>query len=336
MATTQTVLECVRIAIRQKRNVIIHSLPGTGKTSLVNLAAQLEEADLILGHPSVANPTTYQGYGFDAGDHAEHKPYGDLYKLMNVTKRTVYFADDFGQALDSVQAPFRQLFHGGELAGKKISDEVVIIIATNRKEDKSGVRGLMPIMKSAAAWMLELDPDIDGWSKWALANNINPEVIAYVRFDQDNFVNFKATRDMSNYPCPRTWEKVSDVLWDEYPEEVLPELFSGLVGEQAGAKFYDFHRKHKEMPNPDLIILKPDSAPIPDETSQTDILYATCVALAARAADDTIDSIIAYANRLPHEFSTMLVMDCVERLPETAACSAFQSWAVQHSSIHSS
>ena len=68
------------------------------------------------------------------------------------------FLDDLGQAPMSVQAAAMQLILARRINGFKISDKVIFMAATNRREDKAGVTGILEPVKSRFAWIVELVP----------------------------------------------------------------------------------------------------------------------------------------------------------------------------------
>src|ERR1700722_13224295 len=98
-------------AIKNNYPVLLKGRSAIGKTSIGTAAAKIVGADLILSHPIVNDPTDYKGLPFPRKDglSADFLPYGDLKKLLNAKKKTVFFIDDLGQASTSVQAACMQL-----------------------------------------------------------------------------------------------------------------------------------------------------------------------------------------------------------------------------------
>lgn len=62
-------------------------------------------------------------------------------------------------------------------------------------------------------------------------------------------------------------------------------------------------------------------------------LYATCEALSLRAAEDTMDALTAYAERLPAEFSVLLMRDAVCQNTDVVNTPAFNRWAEKNAEV---
>ena len=108
-------------------------------------------------------------------------------------------------------------------------------------------------------------------------------------------------------------------------------MFSGAAGEAFAVEFMGFLKTWRDLPNPDLVIMNPDSAKVP---TRPDSLYALAGALAERASVQNVDNIIRYAARIPDEFAMMMVKDIVTRDPSIASRSpAVTDWCHGHSYI---
>ena len=211
--------------IQAQAPVLITGAPGVGKSDIVQQAATTAGADLIIEHPVVADPTDFKGLPFVvAGDRAEFLPFGSLRQLIEATSPLVYFLDDLGQAPPAVQAAAMQLILARRINGHVVSDQVTFIAATNRRSDRAGVTGLLEPVKSRFATIINLEPDLDDWVKWALsagqpypggqweANAFDPaldngfptELTAFIRFRPALLHDFKPTADLVNTSSPRT------------------------------------------------------------------------------------------------------------------------------------
>src|SRR5688572_28860406 len=137
--------------------VLIKGKPGIGKSDITEQAAIAANCKLIISHPVVSDPTDYKGLPFAMNGEAHFLPYSDLKKLIDAKEPTVFFLDDLGQAPAAVQAACMQLILARQLNGHKISDFVTFLAATNRKEDKAAVSGLLEPVKSRFASIVELE-----------------------------------------------------------------------------------------------------------------------------------------------------------------------------------
>jgi hypothetical protein len=213
-----------------------------------------------------------------------------------------------------------QLLLARRIGEHKIPDCVTFIAATNGKAHRAGVTGILEPVKSRFVTIINVEADLDAWKVWAYGAGVSPMVIGFVSFRPDLFSKFEPTSDMTNSPSPRTWHNVSRMLNAELPTEIELDMISGAIGKGAAGEFVGFLRTYRDLPNIDGIILSPDKAKVPVETSA---LWATVSALAQRAKPSNIERIIRYGNRLAAsdhgEFAGFLMQDCERRCSDVTA-----------------
>lgn len=311
--------------------VVIKGAPGVGKSEIVDQVCRMLDADLIIEHPVVSDPTDYKGLPFaNKNGEAEFLPFGNLRKLINVERRTVCFLDDLGQASVSVQAACMQLLLARRINGHKVSDQVTFLAATNRHTDRSGVTGLLEAVKSRFATIVELAPDVEDWVAWALDHNIPTELIQFIRFRPNMLHDFKPTNELKNSPCPRTIVNASRLMQAGIPAGIEYETYTGSAGEGFAAEFCGFLKIFRSLPNPDAVLLAPEKADVPTDPAT---LYAICGSLARRASENTMERIVTYARRLPAEFSVLMVQDSYKLCPEVQNTRAFITWASENQDV---
>ena len=304
-------------AIPARLPILITGAPGIGKSDIVAQAAEVAQADLILSHPAVADPTDAKGLPWPVAgkDHATFLPFGELHQAIQATKPTVWFLDDLGQASPAVQASFMQLLLARRVNGHKLPDCVSFVAATNRRTDRAGVTGILEPVKSRFASIVELEPNIDDWATWAIsAGHIPPVMIAFLRFRPDLLSAFTPSADLVNCPSPRTWSNLAKLDQLRLPAQVETVAFTGAVGEGAAIEYLAFRKMAGSLVTAEQIIADPDRAPLPNKPNE---LYAVSVALASKAKETTLKQIIRYAERLhgaqKGEFSALIMRDVVKR-----------------------
>ena len=287
-------------AIRAGLNVLTTGAPGIGKTDIIGQVCKVLDADLLLSHPSVEDPTVPAGLPWVApgATTATFLPFGIMAKALAATKHTVWFLDDLGQASPAVQAAYMQLLLARRLNGHVLPDCVTIVAATNRRIDRAGVTGILEPVKSRFASIVELETNIDDWSQWAFGHNIPPILVAFLRFRRELLCNFQPTADLTNSPVPRTWAHLAKLEALGLPVDVESIAMAGAVGEGAATEYLAFRAMANSLVNLDEILMNPDSAPIPVKPDQ---LYATCIGLAGRANAKNFNRVITYGERLVTE-----------------------------------
>lgn len=310
--------------------VLITGSPGIGKTSIVRQAAAEAENDLVISHPAVSDPTEPGGFPWaeKGAKVATFLPFGETARVLNSTRPTTWFWDDLGQASPAVQASFMPWLLARENRGMRLPDHVTILAATNRRTDRAGVTGILePVKSRFGGGIVELEADLEDWATWALQqSHIPPELVAFLRFKAgEGMLNrFVASADLVNCPTPRTWEAAGRLLGLTLPPDVEAEALKGAVGDAAATELMAFLAMFRQLPSIDAILMDPDNAPIPSETS---ILYAVSTALASKASEKNLVRVGKYAQRLVDaqhgEFATLMLRDAVRRNPELQTTPAF-------------
>lgn len=327
---SQALFDLLLSTIPARLPILITGAPGIGKTDIVKQAAKAAGARLIISHPVVSDPVDFKGMPTVTNGEAHFLPFGELQELIKADTLTVFFLDDLGQAPASVQAAAMQLILARRINGFKVSDQVCFIAATNRKEDRAGVSGILEPVKSRFAAIVQLDVDLDGWCKWALSAGLPTELVAFIRFRPGLLHDFKPSAGMVNSPCPRTVANVGRLMAVNLPAGLEYEVFSGAAGEGFAAEFVGFLQIFRSLPNPDAVLMDPEHATVPSDPAT---MYALCGALARKANANNVDRFFSYINRLPVEFQTVATLDAIRRdkdLQNTRPCI---DWFSQNSDV---
>jgi hypothetical protein len=319
-------------AFRNNLKVLLVSSPGVGKSALVELAAKMAEADLVVMHPAVSDPTDFKGMPAvvkqGTKSLAEFLPFGNLRKLVEATALTVCFIDDIGQAPHAVQAALMQLIHAREVDGQKISPHVVFAGATNDSSHMAGVSSILEPVKSRWDTILTLECDVDDWVAWALQSKIPPQLVAFIRFRPNLLNDFKATRELKNSPCPRTVEAVGKWVASGIEDY---QIIAGAAGEGFATEFTAFLKIWRSIPDLEAIIANPHTAHVP--TGDPSLTVAVACALAHKATVANFGNIITYLERLPKEYEVLAARDATGRDPSLSASAAYTQWVVKNHQI---
>ena len=102
-------------------------------------------------------------------------------------KPGILFIDDLGNVKEQLQSALYAAILERRFGYHKISDRWRIIAATNRKEDQTGAKQLLPALANRFALHIEVEPDWQEWLMWAERGDqsrppIEPELIEFVRW----------------------------------------------------------------------------------------------------------------------------------------------------------
>lgn len=307
--------------------VLVKGAPGVGKSDIVAQVAADLKMDLLVSHPVVSEPIDYKGLPGIVDGQAEFLPFGELLRLIEAVKPTIAFLDDLGQAPACVQAAAMQLILARRVNGHMVSPKVVFVAATNRREDRAGVTGILEPVKSRFATILELTPDENDWVTWAMANDMPSKLIGFCHFRWSLVSQYKPTADIINGVCPRTLANAGRLI-NIGIEDV--ETLGGAVGDGCAHEMVGFFKYFSEVPSLSAILLDPENTMVPKEPAA---LYAVVSGLTEKVGPQNFERIITYGNRLPQDFSVLLVRDCIRKEPKIQHTKAFTKWIVTHKNV---
>lgn len=222
----------------------------------------------------------------------------------------ILFLDEISAAPQSVQAAAYQITLDRVVGEHKLPENCIVIAAGNRTTDKS-VAFKMPKALANRLMHLEVEVNFDAWKEWAIASGINPRVVGFLAFRQDALMNFDAAVEDLAFATPRSWEMVSNVLnsVDGDVDELIG-MISGLVGVGIAMEFRTWCNIYQGLPKiKDIFEGKESRVP-----KRPDELYALASAMTAYASAHRnelalIRNSIVYANKMPPDFSVVLMKD---------------------------
>jgi len=222
----------------------------------------------------------------------------------------ILFLDEISAAPQSVQAAAYQITLDRVVGEHRLPDNCIVIAAGNRVTDKS-VAFKMPRALANRLLHIEIEGSFESWRQWAVGAGINEKVLGYLAFRPDALFGFDSAADDLAFATPRSWEMVSSILntISDDVDEMYP-LVAGLVGTGTAVEFRTWSAVWHQLP-PVEDIFAGKNPPPPD---RSDAMYALVSSMTAYARDHRnnmplIEHSIEYANRLPADFSVVLLKD---------------------------
>lgn len=228
----------------------------------------------------------------------------------------ILFLDEISAAPQSVQAAAYQITLDRVVGEHKLPDNCIVIAAGNRVTDKS-VAFKMPKALANRLLHIEVEGNFSSWKRWAISKGINSKVIGFLSFRQNYLMGFESSSDDLAFATPRTWEMVSNLL-NSVSDDVdkMYSLISGLIGTGVAVEFRTWCRIYNDLPDIKEIF----EGKMPSVPTSTDAMYALTASMTAYAREHKDDMVqitnsIKYADRLPPDFSAVLMKDymCLDK-----------------------
>lgn len=326
--TPKKMAEALQFCLINNLPVLLKGKPGIGKSDIVAQACDCTGHRLIISHPVVADPTDYKGLPFVVDGSAHFLPFGELNDLINAQEPTCYFLDDLGQATPAVQSAVMQLLLARRINGHKVSDYVTFVAATNRREDKANVAGILEPVKSRFASILELETSVEDWTEWALTHNMPTQLVAFIQFRPALLEAQVPTKDIINTPSPRTVAYAGKMINAGIPAGLEYEMLAGACGQAWAVEYMAFVKYYLTLPTFASILMAPDTTKVPDNVGSQ---YALAGSIADKVSPTSLPAVLRYLARMPKEMEVVAIKMAATKTPTICETPAFVDWAVKNS-----
>jgi len=330
-------------ALEHKMPTLLVGSPGIAKSDIIkHVAVDLLKYDFMVEQLCTHDVIDAKGlpaiYNREDGTKgADFIEYGNLRKLIDAKSPLVVLIDDLRHASQSVMASWLHIILNREINGKKISEHVRFVAATNDSNHSAGGSSIITPLLSRFATIIHVEPDVDSWKKWAIKAGMPIELVAFMNYrpqfllnkelklenNKEVWVDKQLPKTTTNFACPRTIASVGK--WINLGITDL-EVLKGAAGESFAAEFLAFYRVYKTLATlPDKAILNPLTCEIPTKMSEK---YALAGALSHKATEMNFDNILQYMDRVSTELTVFLIKDAGTRDSKVLETNAFINWSI--------
>lgn len=254
-----------------KLSTMLWGPPGIGKSSIVAQTAAAHGLGFIDLRLSQLAPTDLRG--LPVADEAAGLSRWFPPEFLPRDGAGVLFLDELNLAPPAMQGMAQQLILDRRVGSYVVPDGWFIWAAGNRKEDRAAVFD-MPAPLANRFLHLEVEPDLESFKAYALANGVHEHIIAFLAFRPT--LLHRLDPQQPAWPSPRSWEMAGRLY--SAGLDLAP-----AVGAAAAAEFRAYLTLYQDLPDLDRILRGDgDGVPFPDEPS---VRYAVTVGLVRRAAD---------------------------------------------------
>ncbi|KKM93567.1 hypothetical protein LCGC14_1207110 [marine sediment metagenome] len=245
-------------------------------------------------------------------------------------KHGIVFLDEFRQSNHDVQKPSAELLLNGQVGESKLPITWMVIAASNREKDRSGVQRELAFVANRRM-EIKIEPNLDAWVQWAEYKVIHWAAIAFAKHQPGLIFREDIPEKSGPFCTPRSFVKMSHMI-GKLDMEMFTEAAAGLVGEGTAAQFVAFLRVVEQLPSFDDIVADPKKCRTP-ETDRPDAQYATMQMIAHRVDDDTAAPAFTYLKRMPKEFQVAGLKATLRRCPAVLRSKDFSAWVRENKDL---
>ncbi len=288
--------------------------PGVGKSAIIQQVCAEQGIDFIDVRLSQREPVDLRGLPVPREDRVDWLLSSEwprdpdsagilLFDELTAVDRSLQVAA-YELLLDRCLGELYQVPDGWYLCG-----------AGNREEDGAAALGLSSALANRFCH-LEITPELAPWLRWATAQGLHPDVIAFLRYRPDSFFDASGDRQRG-WPTPRSWTRVAQQLTlaerTGMGETALARVVEGLVGPGAAVELNGFREWSGQLADAEAMLLGRAPVQIPERADQG---YALCAALVyhlwrGEERAQRIEGFLRISLALPSDFATMALIDAV-------------------------
>lgn len=312
--------------------VMLWGPPGIGKSDVVAQTAAALGGEMIDLRLVLLEPTDLRGLPSVTGSTGKKRAVWAQPEFLPEHEPAngvgILFLDELTAADPSVQKAALQLVLNRAVGEYKLPKGWRVVAAGNRQQDRAGSFKLLSPLANRMAH-IEIEPDVKAWAEWAMRENIDPVVIAFLKFRPDNLHQMPTGTEPA-FPTPRSWSALGRVS-QMIPFDDRHAYAASLVGAGPASEYIGFARLYLELPPLQEILTDPERAKMPDDMpAKTGLCYAVAVALAqAVGTPEEFANALFYMRRIGlEEFATLFAFDAVRKTPELRQTNEFIEMAL--------
>jgi len=324
-----TYAELLRHCYKSKDPLYVAGPPGVGKSEIprqvfTKLATEkglefvrwdqtsMEKKDELFANPekyfvfcdqrlSQMDTTDLRGIPKLDGEKLEQIPPSWVVYFCNPKAHGIVFFDEINLATPIVTGSAYQIIHDRSISDRKFSDNVFLIAAGNRAEDKAYTFD-MPLPLRDRFCEVEIYPDVDSWTPWAAQNAVNPHLISFVNW-KESYLYKISDSGQDKSVTPRGIVRASRLIGNKPITDPNTNMLVSISCGEAFATEFQAYVKYFEEIDWDTIFDNPDVVRDFEINKQ----FAVAGGLSEYFMKDykKFDKIVEVVYHMPEEFSVM-------------------------------
>lgn len=275
-----------------KVRFLVRGEPGIGKSTMLSIiakslpnhnAAYMDVPNMDLG--DIAMPVIDH-------DNKVTRYYPNARFRLHEGKPVVVMLDEFTKGAEPIKNMLHPLLEvtNPRLGDVSIDEESIVFLTGNLLTDGVG-DNLKAHTRNRIVEIVVKKPDSDQWLEWAVNNDIDASVMAWVQQfpqalasytdgDNDNLYIYNPKKVQTAYVSPRSLAIASNIVStrDANDSGAMISALKGAIGEAAARDMQAFIDYQDQLPSWDSIINNPTSAVIPTSAGACAVLVFGAIA----------------------------------------------------------
>jgi hypothetical protein len=332
-----------------KVRFLVRGEPGIGKSSMLSIIEKALASTHLGAYLDVPN--------MDLGDIAmpvidhENKVtryYPNARFRLHEGKPVAIMMDEFTKGAEPIKNMLHPLLEitNPRLGDIPIDPQSIIFMTGNLLSDGVG-DNMKAHTRNRIVEIIVRKPDSDEWLDWALNNDIDASVMAWVRQfphalasytdegQNENPYIFNPRKALTAYVSPRSLAIASNIVStrDRNSTESVIAALKGTIGEAAARDMQAFIDYQDQLPSWDSIIQSPRTAKVPDSAGACAVLVFGAISKIERS---NVNQFFEYLNRFEAEWQACFAINVAKNQTKSSvafACPAFTKWIAANQDI---
>jgi len=221
--------------------------------------------------------------------------------------------DEINLAPPSIQASAYQLICDRALGEVTLGDDVFIVSAGNRVEDRANVYDMAKPLQNRFVHCELKVPHIDDWCDWAMKKNIDSRIITFLKFKHSLLFKFDPKSKEQSFPTPRSWGEYANRMINGLPDNTqeqrnkIKRKVTMAVGAGAAVEFTSFIKLRKTINLKD-ILNHPEKA---SDITEMDMKYSLLSLIAdwydKHYKKSDLETVLKVADNIQKEFAILMI-----------------------------
>jgi hypothetical protein len=330
-----------------KVRFLVRGEPGIGKSTMLSIIA-----DALPSH----NRAYMDVPNMDLGDIAmpviDHEAkvtryYPNARFRLHEGKPVVVMLDEFTKGAEPIKNMLHPLLEitNPRLGDVSIDEDSIVFLTGNLLTDGVG-DNMKAHTRNRIVEIVVRKPDSDEWLEWALNNDQDASVMAWVRQfpqalssytdgDNDNPYIYNPRKQQTAYVSPRSLAIASNIVSqrDKNDADSTIAALKGAIGEAAARDMEAFIAYQDQLPSWDSIITSPTTATVPSSAGACAVLVFGAITKVDR---QSMTPFMKYMGRFDSEWQAAFAINIAKNPSKRSvafSCAAFADWVQQNEDL---